>query len=273
MQITPVVKQLLIINFIVYIGAQYFGAPIYDALSLYYYEDDKFQFWQLISHMFMHAQLPNIMHIAFNMFALYSFGSALEYFWGAEKFVFFYISCGVGAALLNLGVTHFEIQNLLDITTSMNLSQDTVHQILNATISDGTVYRPDLFENELKLILNDAGKLNLLNQETFSAFYEASQITQIPMVGASGAIYGLLVAFAFMMPNAELALMFIPVPIKAKYFVPGLLLIDLFLGVSGKSIFGGSSGIAHFAHIGGALVGFLMMWYWKKNDMNKHRWN
>jgi len=83
----------------------------------------------------------------------------------------------------------------------------------------------------------------------------------------------LLVAFAFMVPDAELALMFIPVPIKAKYFVPGLLLVDLILGVSGQSIFGGASGIAHFAHIGGALVGFLMMWYWKKNQFTGNRWN
>jgi membrane associated rhomboid family serine protease len=94
-----------------------------------------------------------------------------------------------------------------------------------------------------------------------------------PAVGASGAIYGLLVAFAFMVPNAELALMFIPIPIKAKYFVPGLLVVDLILGVSGQSIFGGASGIAHFAHIGGALVGFLMMWYWKKNQFTGNRWN
>jgi membrane associated rhomboid family serine protease len=96
---------------------------------------------------------------------------------------------------------------------------------------------------------------------------------QYRAVGASGAIYGLLVAFAFMAPNAELGLMFIPIPIKAKYFVPGLLAIDLFMGVSGESIFGGASGIAHFAHIGGALVGFLMVWYWKKNEFNRHRWH
>jgi membrane associated rhomboid family serine protease len=92
-----------------------------------------------------------------------------------------------------------------------------------------------------------------------------------PTVGASGAIYGLLVAFAFMFPNAELALMFIPVPIKAKYFVPAIVLLDLFSGVTGYSIFGG--GIAHFAHVGGAAVGFLMMRYWKKNQFNNNRWD
>jgi membrane associated rhomboid family serine protease len=95
-----------------------------------------------------------------------------------------------------------------------------------------------------------------------------------PSLGASGAIYGLLTAFAFMFPNAELALLFIPVPIKAKYFVPGIIAIDLFLGFKGNSLFGnGGTGIAHFAHIGGALCGFLMMWYWKKNSFNKNRWD
>jgi len=89
------------------------------------------------------------------------------------------------------------------------------------------------------------------------------QAYHIPAVGASGALYGILVAFAFMFPNAELMLLFIPVPIKAKYFVPGLVAIDLYMGITGSSLFGGG-GIAHFAHVGGALFGFLMMWYWKK---------
>ncbi len=107
---------------------------------------------------------------------------------------------------------------------------------------------------------------NLVNQ------YFLSDIISIA-VGASGAIYGLLVAFAFMFPNAELAMMFIPVPIKAKYFVPGIIAIDLFLGLKGSSLFSGGTGVAHFAHIGGALIGFLMMWYWKKNQFDKNRWD
>jgi membrane associated rhomboid family serine protease len=99
-------------------------------------------------------------------------------------------------------------------------------------------------------------------------------MSQSTVVGASGAIYGLLTAFAFMFPNAELALIFIPIPIKAKYFVPVIIGIDLFLGFKGSSIFGaGSTGIAHFAHVGGALCGLLMMWYWKRNQFDKNRWH
>jgi membrane associated rhomboid family serine protease len=269
MNVTPVVKQLLIINIIFFIGSQLVpAAETY--FALYSFQSDIFRYWQPLTHMFMHG---GIMHIAFNMFALYSFGSVLEHFWGGKKFLFFYISCGLGAAFLQMGINYFELQQLLSGTEHLNLSSETLHQILNATVSDNVVYRPDLFGKEIQPILEGVGKWNLLNQESYDALFSAARDCQVPMVGASGAIYGLLVAFAFMVPNAELALMFIPIPIKAKYFVPGLLLLDLFLGVSGKSIFGGASGIAHFAHIGGALIGFLMMWYWKKNEFQSNRWN
>lgn len=251
MNITPTVKQLLIMNVLFYIGSMVVGDPAYKLLSMYFFESPDFHFWQIITHMFMHAPLPNIMHIAFNMFALYSFGSALEHFWGGKKFLFFYISCGLGAALLHTGVNYYFFENGI-----------------NTLIANG------YHKTEILKILSE-GKFDSRWQEVLTAtdFQSFMGAYLGNVVGASGAIYGLLVAFAFMFPNAELALMFIPIPIKAKYFVPALLLIDLYLGVSGGSLFGGSSGIAHFAHLGGALVGFLMMWYWKKTQFNSNRWN
>ena len=269
MNMTPTVKQLLIINFIFFIGSQI--VPVsYDFFALYYPDSDQFRIWQLITHMFMHAPFPNVMHILFNMFALYSFGSALEHFWGGKKFLFFYISCGLGAALLHTGVNYFEIHSLLSDVASLNLSASEIHQLLNADYSV-------LFDEKGKMM---AGEINTIlekvhcSQEQFNTIVQASMVSKGTVVGASGAIYGLLVAFAYMFPNAELALMFIPVPIKAKYFVPGILAVDLFLGFKGQSIFGaGSTGIAHFAHIGGAITGFLMMWIWKKNQFNDKRWN
>ena len=248
MNITPVVKQLLIINIIFFLGTMLVGDAAYKILSLYYFENPVFQPWQPLSHMFMHG---NLMHILFNMFALYSFGSALEQIWGGKKFLFFYISCGLGAALLHTGVNYYVFHQGLDVLAQNGIPANSVLPIL----AEGK------YNTQWQDILSVSG---------FQSFI-GSYMT--PAVGASGAIYGLLVAFAFMFPNAELMLMFIPVPIKAKYFVPGLLLVDLFLGVSGKSIFGGSGGIAHFAHIGGALIGFLMMWYWKKRQFNGNRWN
>ncbi|MBE8727890.1 rhomboid family intramembrane serine protease [Flavobacterium sp. KB82] len=269
MNITPVVKQLLIINIIFFIGSQ--QVPIsYNYLMLYYPESDNFRIWQPLTHMFMHAEWPNVMHILFNMFALYSFGSALEHFWGGKKFLFFYISCGLGAALLHTGVNYLQLQSLLNSVADLNLSKTDLHLILNTDLGSLFDANSRMMPGEIATILDNAH----CTQEQYNILAEANGITRSPVLGASGAIYGLLTAFAFMFPNAELALMFIPVPIKAKYFVPGILAVDLFLGFKGSSLFGsGGTGIAHFAHVGGALTGFLMMWYWKKNQFNNNRWN
>lgn len=251
MRMTETVKQLLIINIIFFIGSQLVPAA-YPLFSLYFPENPNFRFWQPLTSMFMHAPMPNIMHIAFNMFALVSFGSALEHFWGPKKFLFFYISCGLGAALLHLGFSYYEYNSALAALQEAKIPSDVINMIAK--------------EGKYNQTITDLVPLSTLEQLFFSF--------NTPSVGASGAIYGLLTAFAFMFPKAELALLFIPVPIKAKYFVPGLIFLDLFLGFKGSSIFGsGGTGIAHFAHVGGAITGFIMMWYWKKNSFNSNRWN
>ena len=248
---TPVVKQLLIINIIFFIGSQLVGPEAYKLFSLYYIENPNFKIWQFVTNMFMHAPMPNFMHILFNMIALYSFGSLLENYWGGKKFLFFYLSCGLGATLLYTGVNYYSFHSTLDTLIAQGFSKDEVIAVLNGK--------------------NNQDLIGILNSPEYLEFVQTFFGTA---VGASGAIYGLLVAFAFMFPEAQLGLMFIPVPIKAKYFVPGLLTIDLILGFKGSSIFGsGGTGIAHFAHIGGAIVGFIMMWYWKKNSFNNKRWN
>ncbi len=269
MRITPVVKQLLIINFIFYIGSQLVPMS-YDLFSLYYPESSNFKVWQFVTHMFMHAPLPNFGHILFNMFALYSFGSALEHFWGGTKFLFFYISCGLGAALLHTGVNYIQIHSLLNSVSDLNLTKSELYTLLNADFSSVFDEKGQMVSSNIKAILDRVH----CTQEQFNIIAEARVLSHIPVIGASGAIYGLLAAFAFMFPTAELGIMFIPIPIKAKYFVPGLLAIDLFLGLKGQSIFGaGSTGIAHFAHVGGAITGFIMMWFWKRNQFNHKRWN
>lgn len=270
MKLTEIVKQLLIINIIFFVGSLFVGGAATDILALHSPQNDRFYFWQPLTHMFMHG---SPMHIFFNMFALVSFGSLLEHMWGAKKFLFFYISCGLGAAALHLGVNYLEIQSVLKGAADMGLSGDTIHQILNVSFDNGEQFRGDLFREQIFPILEKAGKLNALNEENFGSLFRAAVLNQIPAVGASGAIYGIMVAFAFIAPNAELMLMFVPIPIKAKYFVPGLVALDLFLGVKGESLFGTGTGVAHFAHIGGAVIGFIMMWYWKKNSFNDRRWN
>ena len=228
------IKQLIVINIIFYLGSQFLGDLSYDILALHYFENDKFLISQLITHMFMHG---SPYHILFNMFRLWMFGSPLEQMWGKQKFLFFYFSAGLGAAALQMFVYNFQVQTLYDVIELNNLS-----------LSD-----PDL----------------LLNYMSQSDYNQAVSSFNSVMVGASGAIYGVLVAFAFSFPNSKLMLLFPPIPIKAKYFVPLLILIDLFFGLSSFSI----GSIAHFAHIGGALIGLIMVLYWKRNQFNSNRWD
>ena len=242
--ISDLVKHLVIINVIFFFSTLIFGNIVYDWFALHYFENEKFEYWQLLSHMFMHG---NINHILFNMFGLWMFGSPLEKMWGKNKFLFFYISAGLGAAALQMIMYYVQFSSISDQITQLGYGEDSLNKLLNEGL-----YDPRILE-----VINESDLINLIKN------YNSS------MVGASGAIYGILVAFALIFPNSELFILFLPFPIKAKFLVPILILGDLFFGFSSYSV----GPIAHFAHIGGALTGFLIMWYWKKNQFNKNRWD
>nr|WP_299484842.1 rhomboid family intramembrane serine protease [uncultured Allomuricauda sp.] len=242
-RLTEAVKHILIINVILFLATQLYGDQMYQWLSLWFPQNGNFQWWQVVSHMFMHG---NLMHILFNMYALWAFGTPLERVWGRNKFLFFYFSAGLGSAMLHTGVNYYLFSEGLNALVNAGMTEQQVLDI----ISRGQ-YSPSWY--------------NIADRSTIENFLSAYNT---PVVGASGAIYGILVAFAFMYSEAKLMLIFLPVPIKAKYFVPALLAIDLFFGIGNVN-----TGIAHFAHIGGALIGFIMMWYWKKNEFNKNRWD
>ena len=242
--ITETIKHLLIINVIFFVASLSLGDVMYDWFALHYPSNDNFQLWQPLTHMFMHGDLG---HIFFNMFGLYMFGTPIEQMWGRNKFIFFYLSTGFGAAALQLGLYYYQVSHVSDLLTSQGL---TVTQITN-------------FFNTRDLpfsIVEELGREKLLSG--LSAFNGV-------MVGASGALYGVLVAFAFLFPNARLMLLFPPIPVKAKILVPILILGDLFFGFTSYSI----GPIAHFAHVGGAITGFIMLWYWKKSQFDNNRWN
>lgn len=246
LRISDTVKHLIIINALFFIGTYVYREQMFDLFALWFPKNENFAFWQVISHMFMHGSL---MHIFFNMYALWAFGSPLEQMWGRKKFLFFYFSAGIGAALIHTGVNYYHFNEGLQAIISAGFNENEIFSLLNSGQYDKRWY--------------DAVPKNVVD-----GFLD---VLMSPAVGASGAIYGVLVAFGMLFPNTELFLLFIPVPIKAKYFIPALIVLDLFSGVTGYSIFG--AGIAHFAHVGGALFGFLMMWYWKKNQFNNNRWD
>ena len=275
-RITPVVKQLLIINILFFVGSQFVDSKLgsgfaNDLFAMHYLESDKFDWWQPLTHMFMHGGLG---HIFFNMFALYSFGATLEHFWGGKRFLFFYISCGLGAVLVQSTINYYQLQQTLADASSLNLSKSALHQILNINFIEENHFSFELFKSGLQSILQQTNQANLINQSNFNALFKGAAEINGSMLGASGAVYGLLIAFAFMFPQAQLGLMFIPVPVPAKYFVPAIVALDVFLGLKGESLFGsGGTGVAHFAHVGGAFFGLLIMWSWRNNKFNQNRWN
>ena len=174
------------------------------------------------------------------------FGGTLAQMWGRNKFLFFYLSTGLGAAAFQLGINYFQISTVLE-------------QLVEAGYS-ATALTETLQSRQYNTLLNVISRTEL--DQLLTSYY-------MSMVGASGALYGILVAFAFLFPNTELMIIFLPIPIKAKYFVPILLASDLFFGFSSYSL----GPIAHFAHLGGAVTGYIMMWYWKKQQFNNNRWD
>ncbi len=245
-RITDTVKVLIIINVLFFAGTMFIGDYTYKLFSLYFFQNDNFGVWQIVTHMFMHG---GFMHILFNMYALWAFGSPIEEMLGKSKFLFFYFSCGIGAAILHTLVNYYHVESGYNALVQAGMNTDAIQNLLET----------GQYSTEI---------LNSVSKETLESMFISFNT---PAVGASGAIYGILVAFGMLFPNVELFLIFVPIPIKAKVFIPVLIGLDLFSGITGYSIFGG--GIAHFAHVGGALFGFIMMWYWKKNQFNQNRWN
>lgn len=246
-RITDTVKHLLIINVIMFIGTMAIGDNLfYDWFAMHFPKNEAFQPWQIFTHMFMHG---GVMHIVFNMFALWMFGTPVEQYLGSKKFLFLYISAGLGAVALQVGFYYFQFLPNYNYLLESGLSAEDIKQMLST--------------NQV---------MSGISKEQFAELQQIFPAFNASMVGASGCIMGVLAAFGIMNPNAELMLIFLPIPIKAKYFIPGIIILDLISGLTGQSFFSPSN-TAYMAHVGGAITGFLIMWYWKKNQFNKNRWD
>ncbi|WP_438712722.1 rhomboid family intramembrane serine protease [Aquimarina muelleri] len=248
-RITETVKVLLIVNIIVFIGSMTLGNNAFEFFALWFPKNDNFQVWQIITHMFMHGGES---HIFFNMFALYMFGSHLEASIGQKKFLFIYFFSGIGAAGFQVLFSYFQFSPGYQAYLEAGLSSSEIGDFIQNAI---TTQKYSVYPNIPQEVTENMIK-------TYAT----------PMVGASGAIFGVLAAFAVLYPNLPLYIMFIPVPIKAKYLIGGYFLLNLYGGITGQAILGPSN-VAHWAHIGGAVIGFITMWYWKKKSFNQHRWD
>lgn len=235
-KLTDAIKHLIIINVILFVAPMLLKVDLTNILALHFPKNEHFGIWQYVTHIFMHGSFA---HILFNMYGLWAFGTPLEQMWGKKKFFFFFFSAGIGAGIIYTLVNYYQFNVVYEQLINLGLSASDIQNILNTGSYNEAI-------------------IPLSNKE-MSEFYS---LYHTPAVGASGAVYGVLVAFGLYFKDAKLALIFFPVPIAAKYFIPVIILGDLFFGMTKYSI----GNIAHFAHIGGALIGFLIAWYWKKNQ-------
>ena len=229
----PVVKNIILINVLVYLvdlaAQSVFGIDLAMILGLYFPKSEHFMPVQILSHLFMHG---GFWHLFFNMYAFYIFGQVLENVWGPKRFLIYYMVCGLGAAFIHESVILFQYEKLMSI-----INPDQLQMVLDegtAYFSQGKVFTNETMKS-LQLLLN------------------------VPTVGASGAVFGILLAFGVLFPNTQLMLLLPPIPIKAKYFVFIYGAIELYLAVTQPG-----SNIAHAAHLGGMLFGYLLIRYWRK---------
>jgi len=235
----PVVKNLLILNvvmFIVTVIGEQQGIRMTYLLGGYVFGSPFFEPYQMVTHFFMHGGL---FHIFFNMFALVIFGSVLEQVWGPKRFFIFYIATALGAFIFHQVVGYMEFK-----------------QIESALIADGY----DTFEVNKRI--SELHVQGMIFTEPLLRDYQIA--IGVPVVGASGAVYGLLAAFAYLFPNTQLMLLFPPIPVKAKWLVLFLVGIALFNSVRSQP----GDNIAHLAHLGGAVVGFIIVLIWQRDKKN-----
>jgi len=254
----PVVKNLIMINIVMLVATwalENIGIDLTEKLGLFYPGSEHFRPYQFVTHMFMHA---NFMHLLFNMFALYMFGKVLEQVWGSKRFLIYFFVTGLGAAALHSFVTYIEISALQkSVAAFINTpSPELLAAFVKAHLSHPATGVTDLINN-----WGVAPNNPVYIQQGVDLVRAILELKiDIPTVGASGAVFGVLLAFGYLFPNTELMLLFPPVPIKAKYFVIGYGAIELYFGITQSN-----SNIAHFAHLGGMLFGFILLKYWDKS--------
>lgn len=256
----PIIKNLIIINVLVFLAQTLLppsvGIWIENTFALHSWQSPLFKPWQPLTHLFMHGSFA---HIFGNMFALWMFGSVLENLWGAKRFLYFYLICGLGAAFFHLLYLYFQMGNMVHDFAALKANFN-----VNTFIDFANKY--GLGRDNRIVMLANTWQANPDNHEIASAainfctqYY--NQALNEATIGASGAVFGVLVAFGYLFPNTYLYFYFL-FPIKAKWFVIGYILIELFLTIQNSA----GDNVAHVAHLGGGLIGFVLVYYWNRHN-------
>ncbi len=270
MRMTPAVKNLLIINILFFasqiVMGRSLGINLDDYLGLHYVTAHNFGVWQLVTFMFMHA---NISHIFFNMFALWMFGTAIESALGTKRFVAYYLACGIGSGIIQELAVGFDLRPMISAVDAL-LSDPTtanIQDFLSTTAHAVSIESQQLINTFIKdynaTVGADPTAATTMARE-FAQQYQQMYIDANVTVGASGAVFGILLAFGMIFPNMRIMLLFPPIPMKAKWFVLIYGLIELFGGIHG----GDYDNVAHWAHIGGMIFGFILLRAWKISRAN-----
>lgn len=260
-----VVKNILIINGIFFLATVVLnnsGVDLVNLLGLHYFQADQFRIWQFITYMFMHGSFA---HIFFNMFAVWMFGAAIENTWGGKRFLTYYILTGLGAALCHYAIVYYEMRPALEYLNDyianpdidkLNglVSSDYFRMYSSREMYDHYNAFTDTFNNVYTVNPAEAMRLSVDYMRTF----RADLLNAPVVVGASGAVFGLLLAYGMTFPNSIIYLYF-ALPIRAKYFVILYGAIELFSGIANRP----GDNVAHFAHLGGLVTGFIVIQYWR----------
>lgn len=259
----PGVKNLLIINILAFFATFVFlktgRADLTELFGLHFPGATNFHVWQFVTYMFMHA---NFSHIFFNMFALWMFGAAVENTWGTKRFLIYYFITGLGAALVHYLITFFQIHPMLTLLNQF-LDSPSLETYRYLAENAKDIRFHDMLSNNLMVLQQNPGSLDEIVSITANA--KAQYLDSFNIIGASGAVYGVLLAFGMLFPNDYIYVYFM-LPIKAKWFVIIYGVIELVTGLST------SDGVAHFAHLGGMLFGIVVILLWRRNERNHNGW-
>lgn len=248
LNLTTGVKNLIIINALFFL-ASFVIPECNNWFAGFYFFSENFRPWQIVTHMFMHADL---MHIFFNMYALYLFGGALENYWGTKRFLIYYFVSGLGAFALHMGINYLEVLQLTSdwVNCKIYLNEYQIQAVLEN--GEDLMRANKAFSNEAMQRFNEIN-------------HQLNGCIETPVVGASGAVFGVLIGFGMLFPNTELSLLFPPITLRAKVFVLIYGAIELFMALKQSS----GDHVAHYAHLGGMLFGYLLLKYWQSKSRRK----